>query len=562
MKSTMMTRPFLIILVFLFFLLPLSALGHGVNYLEFNPDYFRTRSLNVSTSGAVYEIFLPVNEFLSGFDLWFDNSGSAGLASFELWNGNGQLIATKGLTISHIDPISGGQRTHIDLNSQISVVAGNKHRLKISSTMPELQIYYSDRIKFLGHNEPHLSDYLNGAAEVNGEEKEFSFKYALYETVESSAPSISNIGWTVISPEQMRIDFNVNEPIDYRIEYGISGQGYGQSTNFIGEYRFCVQGTALCSILVSVFPDFEYQYTLTVKDSWGNQSQTVGTFESGQGQTSTSTPTPTLSPTGSVVSTPTESPSASPTSLVQDEVPPAISNLRIAEVSPSSVEIAWTTNEAANSHLLISTPFLITITDSSDPTLELEHLLKVGNVLGPNTNYIATITSMDLGSNSSRASISFKTLSSIPSSLTGSPKSPTQPSPQSQEQSKITTESGSGSSAVSWSVPQEGEPSGGYRIDVFDKEGNLMKSILIPSGTLSSEISGLEDGDYTVIVYSNEDGVFEKVDQPAQFNVDTRPFFKKILDFWPYLLIAVAFGGVLLWLKNRKKTSQLPQQVI
>ena len=38
--------------------------------------------------------------------------------------------------------------------------------------------------------------------------------------------------------------------------------------------------------------------------------------------------------------------------------------------------------------------------------------------------------------------------------------------------------------------------------------------------------------------------------------------FKKILDFWPYLLIAVAFGGVLLWLKNRKKTSQLPQQVI
>ena len=174
-----MIRPLLIILVFLFFLLPLSALGHGVNYLEFNPDYFRTRSLNVSTSGAVYEIFLPVNEFLSGFDLWFDNSGSAGLASFELWNGNGQLIATKGLTISHIDPISGGQRTHIDLNSQISVVAGNKHRLKISSTMPELQIYYSDRIKFLGHNEPHLSDYLNGAAEVNGEEKEFSFKYAL-----------------------------------------------------------------------------------------------------------------------------------------------------------------------------------------------------------------------------------------------------------------------------------------------------------------------------------------------------------------------------------------------
>src|SRR3989344_3505880 len=214
-----------------FLVLPILASAHGTNYLEFNPDYFRTKSLNVSSAGNIYEILLPVNEFLGGMDFWFDNAGSSGTATFELRDQNNNFLTSRIVTIPHIDPVSGGQRVHVDLSSQASVIGGNVYRIKISSVLPQLRTYYSDRVKFLPHNEPHISEYVNGTAEINGEEQQFSFKFALYETVESSAPIISNIAWTIISEAQIRVDFNVNEPADYRIEYGLSGQGYSKGNS-------------------------------------------------------------------------------------------------------------------------------------------------------------------------------------------------------------------------------------------------------------------------------------------------------------------------------------------
>src|SRR3990167_2908930 len=196
-------------LIVIAFILPIFAHAHGNNYFEFNPDPFRTKSLNVSSGGTIYEVFLPSNEFLGGFDIWLDNSGSSGLASFELWQ-SGNLIATKSLTVPHIDPIAGGQKVHVDWGSLIPIVSNSKYKIKISSTMSELQIYYTSRVKFLGHNEPHISDYLNGAAEIDGEEKEFSFKFALYETSEASVPIISNVGWALISEGEMKVSFNAN----------------------------------------------------------------------------------------------------------------------------------------------------------------------------------------------------------------------------------------------------------------------------------------------------------------------------------------------------------------
>jgi len=537
-----------------FLVLPILASAHGTNYLEFNPDYFRTKSLNVSSAGNIYEILLPVNEFLGGMDFWFDNAGSSGTATFELRDQNNNFLTSRIVTIPHIDPVSGGQRVHVDLSSQASVIGGNVYRIKISSVLPQLRIYYSDRVKFLPHNEPHISEYVNGTAEINGEEQQFSFKFALYETVESSAPIISNIAWTIISEAQIRVDFNVNEPTDYRIEYGLSGQGYSKSTSFNADFEICIDGITTCDLTLNVEPDSTYQYRLTVKDSWGNQSQATGTFASGQSQVPTPIPTSTLSatPSPSLSLSPSPTASATPTGTTSpvpipsppDGIPLAISNLRVAAVTDRSVDIAWTTNEAANSHLLISTPFLITVTDASDPILELEHLLRITSHIGANVRYLATVTSNDVSGDTSRASLSFTTMPFMP---------PATPTPSPVQQPPITTQSGGSGGSIQWQAPASGEPSNGYRIDVFDEQGNLVRTIHVPAGYSKSDISDLADGEYKVIVYADNKGVFEKINQPVTLEVGS-PFLKRLLNFWWALIPLLAGLGYIVW-RNRKKVT-------
>lgn len=562
--------------------------AHGTNYLEFNPD--SAQFLKVTDVETPSQVFFAQNDFLGGFDLWVANSGSSGTATFALLNEQGSILTSKTVTIPYIVETSNGTRFHVDFNSQLAVLADDKYSIRVASSMPELRLYYSNRVGLISHNAPFVSPYITGVAKLGSEEQTFSFKYALYETSESSAPIISNVTWTIVSGTGMRVDFNANEPVDYKVEYGPSGQGYTQSTNFTGGYRFCAEGIDLCSINISVLPNTTYQYLLTVKDSWGNQSQSSGTFVSGQSQTPTPTPTPTPSassgpmPTASATPTPSTSsgPSATPTSSPagssapppgQDNIPPVISNLRIVSVTDHSIEVAWTTDEVANSHLLISTPLLITITDASDPTMELEHLLEVTSELSPDTHYVAKATSIDLGSNSTKASINFTTLkTAIPASSPQSSPTSQQPAPPfgqtSQQQSGVSatstaSSSGSNTGLVQWSTLSGGEPNDGYRIDVFDKNGKLVKTLLVAKSFNSAEIPGLADGEYSVIVYANDDGVFEKIDQPVQLKAGEEPsFVKRLLGFWPYLLIAFALLGFLIWYLKKKASQTVSKPLI
>ena len=538
---------------------PLFVFAHGEDYLEFNPD--ASVPLKVVEAAIPSQVFYVQNDFLGGFDLWLANSGSSGVTTFELLNEQGSVLATRTVTVPTISETDNGTKFHVDLSSQVAVFANKKYSVKVTSAMPQLKLYYSERIQLVQHNAPFVSEYITGVGKLGPEEQTFSFKYALYETTESSVPLVSNVSWTVISENQMRADFNANEPVDFRIEYGLSGQ----STNWTGEYQFCVEGVMTCSLFINVIPDTTYQYVLSVKDSWGNQSQSTGTFQSGQSQSPSSTPSPTSSGPPVSTSSPqaatsptaapssTTSPTSSSASLPADNTPPVISNLRIVSLTDTSVEIAWTTNEVTNSHLLISTPFFITITDASDSTMELEHLLKINSGLGANVSYVATVASIDQGSNEVQGNISFTTLPPMTPS-TSSPPSPGSPN-QSSQSNQVTTSSYTPGGLVQWNQSSGGgAASDGYRVDIFDQEGNLVKTVNVSASSYNTGSLGLENGDYTVIVYANKDGVFEKIDKPITLEV--KSFWQGLLGFWPYFLIVLVLLGYIYWKSFKKKISQ------
>lgn len=541
-----------VVLGILLFLAPLFTFAHGTNYLEFNPD--KSVPLRVADVATPYQVFFAQNDFLGGFDVWIANPSSAGTATFALLNEQGSVLTSKTAFISNIAQTQDGTKLHVDFNSQVAVLAGEKYSIRVTSSMPELRLYYSERVQVLSHNAPFVSPYTTGVAKLGSEEQTFSFEYALYETTESSAPIISNIGWTAVSSTEMRADFNANEPIDYKIDYGLSGQGYTQSTNFTGGYQFCADGVGLCSISISVLPNMAYQYTLTVKDSWGNQSQSNGTFISGEGQTPppTSEPTPAVSPSVSPMLSPTPIETVSPSSppgptSTPDLSPLVISNVRIVSVTDKSAQIAWTTNKAANSYLLISTTFLITVTNDSDPTMEVEHFLTVPNVLSPSTTYVAKVTSIDAVNNETSVSIDFTTLPpAIPD---------VSPAPQSNPSNSITTSYSGSDGSVSWNPLSGGKASDGYRVDIFDRNGNLIRTINVPAGSDSAGISGLSEGEYSVIVYSNDKGVFKKVNQPVRLKVGPSAA-KKLLSFWWALIPLLAGLGYILWRNYKNRFAQ------
>jgi len=146
------------IVVIMALLLPLvSVSAHGTVFYEFNPD--SATGLNIVSTNESAQLFLPQNEFLGGMDFWVDNSGSPGPVTFELYNENNVLITTKTVTVPTILPISGGKKLNFDFNNQLSVSDNEIYTLKIISTLPNLNFYYANRIKLLGHNDPYVSQY-------------------------------------------------------------------------------------------------------------------------------------------------------------------------------------------------------------------------------------------------------------------------------------------------------------------------------------------------------------------------------------------------------------------
>lgn len=574
-------------LLFPLFLAPFVVLAQGASYFEFAPKISEPLDID-DYSGSVYELLLPQNDHLSGFDIWYDNSGSPGSVSFGLRkDGFSNLLAAKTVAVSAVAPSFEGTRIHVDFGSAIPTDDSAVYSIKIFSETPDFRLYQADRLSILlQHATPYTSPYVNGVVRVDSDdgsdeagEQEFSFKFALYETQENLPPIVTNATTTIISLNELRFSFNVNEPADFRIQYSPVGGGIVQETSLTGQYQLCSQGAAPCLISLSVAPDATYNYILYIRDEWGNETQLSGSFAAS------------ASPVGAPL--PSEDLSAPPAPEAPDTTPPNISELALISVTQKSAKLTWTTNEVANTTLRVTEDeagALGAVAFVTDPVFELVHTITSPAALNASTTYYAHISSTDLSNNTANGVLSFKTLPEDPAAATveatsengaaatdsngdlaNSPAAdgissatvPILPPPLVEFSSGETTAEnglvfGKGAVSFQWSLPAAGEPEDGYRIDVFDGKNNLVKQLSVgPGEDRSVKIRGLKPGRYTIIIYSNRRGIFERIAQPTEIVILEKTLFEKIIQYWyAYILIisAIVIGP---WYLIRRERARL-----
>ncbi|MDP3954052.1 MAG: hypothetical protein Q8Q06_01365 [bacterium] len=527
-------------------ILPYIVYAHGLNTFEFNPD--ESRRFSNATANTVSQKFLPQNDAINGLDLWLDNIDSQGTVSFRLLNSSGAVIASKNITLQTIPAKENGTRFHVDFGSQINLNSNQVYELEIISDLGGLGLYYAVNIDLLQHNAEQGIEYVPGNAIINGVEQGYTFKYAFYEDSDPYPPIISNVTSEIVTSETVRLLFNANEPIDWIVLWGPEGQGYNQSTLYKNLYTTCLPGTEPCSTLLAVQPGRTYNYQIIAEDSWGNISQETGTFQSYQNPNPTTSPSPSATPLEETFST-----------------PPIITDSSVASLTDKSVKITWHTDKASDSDLLISLDQngQNVITQVQNNTYELVHTLQTTNILQPDTEYFARILSRNPGSaeyraknlaliissgnndNSSWQVISFRTLPQ-------SPNEPEEPQGESNIETNQTNENGQTTTSIGWSEPSGGEPPGGYRIDIFDKNNILQKQISVPSGTHNATLNDLPSGDYNVIVYGDNGNALEKIGPPAKIK-GAEPFLTNLQLFSIAGLLLAAFGLWKFWQKMKNK---------
>jgi len=493
-----MRRLLTIISVYSLLFAPLSVLAHGNLYFEFAPDPWASKRYIVASGNTPYQQFQTNDNLtLLGFDLWVDNTGEEGLVSFTLADSQGSTIDTVNISLPELPAIPGGNKLHVNLNSGAQLNSGETYSIKIDSSLFGFGIYYADRITFLEHNREFTSQYVNGVAKLGQVQQPFTFKFALRSEEINGITNVSADGFI-----------------------------------------------------------------------------------------------------------------ATPTSTAQAV---SISNARVAEVTDTTVTLAWTTNIAADSRASLRTQLnpLYVVATGYDPTYELEHTIVIGGLI-PNVNYFADVFSTQ-GSELvlTTYTIGFKTLSApttptTPPTTPANPTTPTTPptpstpstpatpstpstpatpptpstpntpttptntqSPSdgtpgtsgSNETSgiNITGAVGGAGADIQWPVGQNGEPTNGYRVDVFDYQHNLVSQFMAPAGTHSGSVKNLAGGSHTVIVYANNDGVFTKVALAKSFLVQSKDM-NLTIKITVIVLLWIGTWTFYFWRKFKKEKNVLPPE--
>jgi len=542
-----MKKLLLFIVIGIALLLPSASFAAEEKFYEFAADAGVPVEVP-SGSVAVQEVKI-YSDFIDAVDLWYDNAGSSGSVSVALLSASNNVLTSKTVTAAHATVFYTGQRLHVTFPDTITIASGSWYKIRITSSVPQLRLYGIPRVQFVEHNAPATIADAVGGATVDGDSRLSAFKFALYEEIDTEGPIITNASSSVASPDSMKISFNANELVDRNLTYTPIGSGNVSTVYYIGNYSVCFAGILTCSLTIDTQRETLYTYRLSVRDSMGNASYYDGAFESWR----PGTPTPPTDPTAPPATPPAETP---PPSEEPPAAPLTITNGRVVAVTYVSVQLSWDTDRAANSTLIISSDPVGSqiVSNIADGTYELVHTLSTGSGITAGTNYYATIISRDEQGIMDADVIPFTSGTiALPSKTTEAPVV----SPTAVLQTSVSNEQGS--AFISWDVPSGGEPSNGYRIDIIDAQGNLVETSIVPAGTHSVDVSGLTGGEYRVIAYGDNEGVVEKVAEPAVISVrkraepiDTYELIKKPIVYVPFVFFVMLIAG-LYWYGKRQK---------
>lgn len=513
-------------------LVPSVSFAAEEKFLEFASDV--GVPIEVPSGSVAVQDVRIYNDFIDAVDLWYDNAGSSGSVTVALLSASNVVLTSKTVTAAQASAFYTGQRLHVTFPDTIGIVSGSWYRLRITSNTPEFRLYGINRIQFVEHNAPSSIVDAAGNTTVDGESQLVAFKFALYEEFDTNLPIISNASAALWGSDAVKILFNASELVDRSLLYGPVG-GSSSTIAYSGNHSICFEGVRTCEFLIDTARGILYGYRLFVRDSNGNEAFFDGTFESWSPDAQTESDEPVL-----------------------ESSPLVISDAQVVSATYLSVNISWHTDRAANSELIISYDPIGSdlVARAYDRTYELVHTLSVGSGITAGANYYAILVSRDEAGVTATDVLQFtapKAITEPPIKEDSSPLSPVQ----------IVSSDISGSAFIAWDAPAAGEPAGGYRVDIIDARGNLVRSVIVPAGTHSFDASGLVSGDYRVIVYGDDGEVLKKITDPAVLSVrrqsstiDTYELIKRPIVYVPSVGFVLLVAGLYLYgRKTRKKRS-------
>ncbi len=246
-------------------------------FFEFVP---RSQEKITISKNVIEESFIPFNDFLSGFNLFVNNLKVKDL-DITILDKNNQVFWQKKIGIPIINGGWWGREYFIPLGDNYQINSGDEYKLIIkgNSASSSMDIFVKDVLEMLQGTESYLYFPENlKNLKIDGKETNYALKLAFYENKETIPPIISNFRLEIIDNQTVNILFNSNEPIIYLLKYK-SNLDFSTSTFEINYFENCPYKVKDCQILLTVFPEREYNFLLEVYDYWQNKTEKEGSFK-------------------------------------------------------------------------------------------------------------------------------------------------------------------------------------------------------------------------------------------------------------------------------------------